>query len=70
MYGDKPVLQAFNLMRQKGVGGVPIIERDGKAVGNISIRDVQFLLTAPEIYKDCRYLFIYSAVILATLSLV
>ena len=42
-------------MRQKGIGGIPVVERDGaKAVGNISIRDVQFLLTAPEIYKDCR----------------
>lgn len=55
VYEDEPVLQAFKLMRLKGVGGIPIVERDGtKAVGNISIRDVQFLLTAPEIYKDCR----------------
>lgn len=52
---DEPVLQAFKLMRMKGVGGIPVIERGrAKAVGNISIRDVQFLLTAPEIYKDCR----------------
>ncbi|KAK9748315.1 hypothetical protein RND81_02G049800 [Saponaria officinalis] len=54
VYEDDPVLQAFKLMRLKGVGGLPVVERDGKAVGNISIRDVQFLLTAPEIYKDCR----------------
>lgn len=55
VYEDEPVLQAFKLMRLKGIGGIPVIERDGeKAVGNISIRDVQFLLTAPEIYKDCR----------------
>ncbi|XP_021759414.1 SNF1-related protein kinase regulatory subunit gamma-1-like [Chenopodium quinoa] len=55
VYEDEPVLQAFKLMRLKGVGGIPVVERDGaKAVGNISIRDVQFLLTAPEIYKDCR----------------
>jgi len=43
-------------MRKKRVGAVPVIERDsGKAVGNISLRDVQFLLNAPEIYHDYRY---------------
>lgn len=48
-------------MRLKGVGGVPVVERDSaKAVGNISIRDIQFLLTAPEIYKDCRFVIRYS----------
>ncbi|CAL0330091.1 unnamed protein product [Lupinus luteus] len=52
---DEPVLQAFKLMRKKKVGGVPVIERGGsKPVGNISLRDVQFLLTAPEIYHDYR----------------
>ncbi|KAE9601386.1 hypothetical protein Lal_00023741 [Lupinus albus] len=52
---DEPVLQAFKLMRKKRVGGVPVIERGGsKPVGNISLRDVQFLLTAPEIYHDYR----------------
>ncbi|XP_016505945.1 SNF1-related protein kinase regulatory subunit gamma-1 [Nicotiana tabacum] len=52
---DEPVLQAFKLMRQKGVGGVPVVESGGrKAIGNISIRDIQFLLIAPEIYKDYR----------------
>ncbi|GAA0140248.1 kinase modulator [Lithospermum erythrorhizon] len=55
VYEDEPVLQAFKLMREKGVGGVPIIEQDGtKAVGNISIRDIQFLLIAPEIYREYR----------------
>ncbi|KAH9617576.1 hypothetical protein KSS87_004014 [Heliosperma pusillum] len=55
VYEDDPVLEAFKVMRLKSVGGIPVVERDGKAVGNISIRDVQFLLTAPEIYKDCRH---------------
>lgn len=54
---DEPVLQAFKLMRQKGVGGVPVVENGGsKAIGNISIRDIQFLLTAPQIYRDYRSL--------------
>ncbi|XP_057972354.1 SNF1-related protein kinase regulatory subunit gamma-1 [Malania oleifera] len=55
VYEDEPVLQAFKLMRKKRVGGIPVIQSGGrKAVGNISIRDVHFLLTAPEIYKDFR----------------
>ncbi|ONI07991.1 hypothetical protein PRUPE_5G152000 [Prunus persica] len=55
VYEDEPVLQAFKLMRKKRVGGVPVIEKGGsRAVGNISLRDVQFLLTAPEIYHDYR----------------
>ncbi|XP_023766705.1 SNF1-related protein kinase regulatory subunit gamma-1 isoform X2 [Lactuca sativa] len=53
---DEPVLQAFKIMQEKGVGGVPVVASGGgnKAVGNISIRDIQFLLIAPEIYKDYR----------------
>ncbi|XP_061342352.1 SNF1-related protein kinase regulatory subunit gamma-1 [Gastrolobium bilobum] len=55
VYEDEPVLQAFKLMRKKRIGGVPVIERGGsRAVGSISLRDVQFLLTAPEIYHDYR----------------
>ncbi|KAF3436877.1 hypothetical protein FNV43_RR19630 [Rhamnella rubrinervis] len=55
VYEDEPVLQAFKLMRKNRIGGVPVIETGGnKAVGNISLRDVQFLLTAPEIYHDYR----------------
>ncbi|KAF3323657.1 SNF1-related protein kinase regulatory subunit gamma-1 [Carex littledalei] len=52
---DEPVLKAFLLMRQKGIGGLPVVDASGNyAVGNISIRDIQYLLTAPEIYKDYR----------------
>ncbi|CAL9247162.1 CBS domain [Arabidopsis thaliana x Arabidopsis arenosa] len=55
IYEDEPVLQAFKLMRRKRIGGIPVIERKSeKPVGNISLRDVQFLLTAPEIYHDYR----------------
>nr|KYP57413.1 SNF1-related protein kinase regulatory subunit gamma 1 [Cajanus cajan] len=55
VYEDEPVLQAFKIMRKKRVGGVPVIERDSqRTVGNISLRDVQFLLNAPEIYHDYR----------------
>ncbi|GFP90038.1 snf1-related protein kinase regulatory subunit gamma-1 [Phtheirospermum japonicum] len=53
VHEDEPVLQAFKLMRQNGVGGVPVVASGGnKAIGNISIRDMQFLLIAQEIYKE------------------
>ena len=56
MYEEEPVLQAFKLMRKNRVGAIPIVDSSGiKVVGNISIRDVQFLLTAPEIYHDYRF---------------
>jgi hypothetical protein len=56
VYEEEPVLQAFKLMRKKRVGAIPIVDISGiKVVGNISIRDVQFLLTAPEIYHDYRF---------------
>lgn len=55
VYEDEPVLQAFKLMRKKRIGGIPVVESGGtRAVGNISLRDVQFLLTTPEIYHDYR----------------
>jgi CBS domain-containing protein len=55
VYEDEPVLQAFKLMRRKKIGGLPVVKRDdSSAVGNISIRDVQFLLTTPEIYHAYR----------------
>jgi CBS domain-containing protein len=43
-------------MREKGVGGLPVMDTSGtKAIGNISIRDVQYLLAAPKIYKQYRF---------------
>ncbi|KAK8690213.1 hypothetical protein V6N13_088914 [Hibiscus sabdariffa] len=55
VHEDEPVLQAFKLIRKNRIGGVRVVESGGrKAIGNISLRDVQFLLTAPEIYRDYR----------------
>ncbi|KAJ8772295.1 hypothetical protein K2173_027472 [Erythroxylum novogranatense] len=55
VHEDEPVLQAFKLMRKKKIGGLPVVEKEtGKTVGNISLIDVQFLLTAPEIYREYR----------------
>lgn len=50
------MLQAFKLMRKKRIGGLPVMDRGSStAIGNISLKDVQFLLTAPEIYHDYRF---------------
>ncbi|PKA47434.1 SNF1-related protein kinase regulatory subunit gamma-1 [Apostasia shenzhenica] len=52
---DDPVLKAFHLMRKRRIGGLPVVDKSGnKAIGNISIRDVQYLLAAPEMYKGYR----------------
>ncbi|KAK8712835.1 hypothetical protein V6N13_148063 [Hibiscus sabdariffa] len=40
-------------MRKNRIGGVRVVESgERKTIGNISLRDVQFLLTVPEIYGD------------------
>jgi CBS domain-containing protein len=40
----------------KGIGGLPVVTKGGeRIIGNISMRDIQFLLVAPEIYKSYRY---------------
>lgn len=57
MREDDSVLKAFQLMRKKGIGALPVVDRSRKkAIGNISISDVQYLFTAPEIFKDHRYI--------------
>ncbi|MCO5573404.1 hypothetical protein L7F22_027175 [Adiantum nelumboides] len=54
---DQPVLEAFQFMRKKGIGGMPVVAKGGSQIlGNISMRDVQFLLVVPEIYKMSRVL--------------
>lgn len=51
------VLEAFRLMKEKGVGGLPVVEGpDRKLKGNISIRDVRFLLLQPDLFARRREL--------------
>lgn len=48
-------MEAFQLMRDTGVGGVPVVANASmKLMGNISVRDLQFLLSTPEIFKSYR----------------
>ncbi|PWZ09978.1 SNF1-related protein kinase regulatory subunit gamma-1 [Zea mays] len=53
---DEPALKAFRLMRRKGVGGIPVVDDSGRAVGSIMIKDVKHLLTASETNRDYRTL--------------
>ncbi len=49
--GDAPVLEAFQRMRDKGVGGLPVLDHeDGPIIGNVSARDVRFILTSPDFF--------------------
>ncbi|XP_027907074.1 SNF1-related protein kinase regulatory subunit gamma-1-like [Vigna unguiculata] len=44
------VLEAFKQMRDNKIGGLPVVEGPGKKiVGNVSIRDIRYLLLSPEI---------------------
>ncbi|KMZ60501.1 SNF1-related protein kinase regulatory subunit gamma-1 [Zostera marina] len=53
VFEEDPVLKAFKLMRMKGIGGLTVVDVSGRqAIGNISIRDTQFLLTTPKLFKD------------------
>lgn len=51
---DEPALKAFRLMRRKGVGGIPVVDDSGRAVGSIMIKDVKHLLTASDANRDYR----------------
>ncbi|KAL9314011.1 hypothetical protein ACSQ67_019463 [Phaseolus vulgaris] len=50
-----PIVAPNHIIKEKEDWGLPVMERGGsRAIGNISLQDVQFLLTAPEIYHDYR----------------
>ncbi|CAI7824674.1 unnamed protein product [Closterium sp. NIES-53] len=54
---DVPVLEPFRRMLAAGVGGVPVVAKGTRqVVGSISVRDIQLLLVAPQLFHDCRSL--------------
>ncbi|KAG6396546.1 hypothetical protein SASPL_142697 [Salvia splendens] len=51
------VLEAFKKMKENQIGGLPVVEGEStKMLGNISIRDIRFLLLKPELFKNFREL--------------
>lgn len=56
---DELILEAFKKMRDNNIGGLPVVEGSKKKiVGNVSIRDIRFLLLKPELFSNFRYVFI------------
>ncbi|CAM6099456.1 unnamed protein product [Calypogeia fissa] len=54
---SKLILEAFILMREKGIGGLPVVEGpEKKVIGTISVRDVRFLLLKPEVFAQRKEL--------------
>ncbi|KAG0576205.1 hypothetical protein M758_5G061500 [Ceratodon purpureus] len=54
---SKLVLEAFKLMKEKGVGGLPVVAGpDHHLVGSISVRDVRFLLLKSHLFARRSHL--------------
>lgn len=53
----KLILEAFTLMREKQIGGLPVLENTNrKIIGNISLRDVQYLLLKTDLFTKHKAL--------------
>ena len=53
---DELILEAFKRMRDNQIGGLPVVEGPKKKiVGNVSIRDIRYLLLEPELFSNFRY---------------
>ena len=54
--GDELILEAFKRMRDNKIGGLPVVEGPKKKiVGNVSIKDIRYLLLKPELFSNFRY---------------
>lgn len=55
--GGKLVLEAFILMRERQIGGLPVLEcESGQIIGNISLQDVQYLLLEADLFANHKAL--------------
>ncbi|KAK1265110.1 SNF1-related protein kinase regulatory subunit gamma-1-like [Acorus gramineus] len=54
---DELILEAFKRMKDNKIGGLPVVEgANRKIVGNVSIRDIRFLLLQPDLFSSFRHL--------------
>ncbi|XP_070016211.1 SNF1-related protein kinase regulatory subunit gamma-1-like [Nicotiana sylvestris] len=54
---DELIFEAFKKMRDNNIGGLPVVQwPKKKIVGNVSIRDIRFLLLTPELFSNFRQL--------------
>ncbi|KAL5553911.1 hypothetical protein UlMin_041312 [Ulmus minor] len=57
---DELILEAFKRMRDNKIGGLPVVDGPKKKiVGNVSIRDIRFLLLEPELFSNFRTLTVW-----------
>ncbi|KAH9548900.1 hypothetical protein CY35_11G111500 [Sphagnum magellanicum] len=64
---SKLVLEAFILMKEKRIGGLPVVEGpEQHLVGNISVRDVHFLLLQPELFAKRKKLTVMNFIKMVT----
>lgn len=55
--GDELILEAFEKMKNNEIGGLPVVEGPKKKIiGNLSIRDIRFLLLKPQLFTSFRKL--------------
>lgn len=53
--GDELILEAFKRMRDNQIGGLPVVEGPKKKiVGNVSIKDIRYLLLKSELFSNFR----------------
>lgn len=51
------ILEAFKRMKDNRIGGLPVVEGPKKKiVGNLSIRDIRYLLLKPDLFAKFRYM--------------
>ncbi|KAA8533009.1 hypothetical protein F0562_032874 [Nyssa sinensis] len=51
------ILEAFKRMKDNQIGGLPVVEGPKKKIiGNVSIRDIRYLLLNPELFSSFRQL--------------
>ncbi|ESQ28251.1 hypothetical protein EUTSA_v10018543mg [Eutrema salsugineum] len=54
---EELILEAFKRMRDNNIGGLPVVEgTNKKVVGNVSMRDIRYLLLQPEVFSNFRQL--------------
>eukprot|EP00850_Spirogloea_muscicola_P001234 SM000004S15104 [mRNA] locus=s4:1278219:1281347:- [translate_table: standard] len=64
--GDKLALEAFILMHEKEIGGIPVVDTHQKLIGNISTRDSRYLLLQPDLFARRKELTVMDFVKIVT----
>lgn len=56
---DELILEAFTRMKDNKIAGLPVVEGPNRRiVGNVSMRDIRFLLLSPGLFSNFRYWYI------------